>query len=75
MNKDFPPWEAVAIVSKKISIFAATITTNQKAKICGAILWWTTPQNLKVSQQFVSEIKCCNYQIFGFVKNGFKVKN
>ena len=60
---------------KENSVFTVTVTTIQKAKICGAILWWTTPKNIRVIQQVVSEIKCCNYQIFSFVKNGFKVKN
>ena len=50
-------------MATKNSIFAITTTTNQKVKIYRHILWWRTPKNFKVSQQIVSEMKCCNYQI------------
>ena len=72
MNKDFPPWVTVFMVTKS-RIFAVTITTNEQIQICTLILYvlfirWTSPKNVRAKTISCSKDNMLSLHNFQFCK-------
>ena len=80
MNKDFSRRMTVVMVTKKTAFLQLPEQPIKKYNLWTKFMctYCYGGKSLKISeqsQQVVLEMKCCNYQIFNFVKNDFKVKN
>ena len=78
MNKNFLPCMTIAMVTKNIAILQLQLMKKYKFVDSFYFAFCSDELPLKILEQrlqVVSDIKCCNYQIFNFVVNGFKVKN